>query len=169
MIMVAAGSGIAPFRAFLEERAAHAARGGLVSKALLFYGCKHPGAFLHRDILSEWAAAGIVDIRPVFSRAKSPAARDAALAAGALPDPDIVHVQHRLWAERADVTTAFKNGARVFLCGDAATLAPAVRDVLLRIANDSARARRYHETLEETQAWLDFEERTHGHAADVFT
>lgn len=157
-------SGIAPFRGFLQERAALAARGTPVAKALLFYGCRHPeGDFLHRAELEAWAAAGVVDLRPAFSRCGSPAARAAAVAAGGLDDPDVRYVQHRLWAERRDVAAAHARRAVFFICGDGEHLAPAVRETLVRIHADAQ-----HVTIEEAAAW-EHEERNHGRiVSDVF-
>ena len=44
-----------------------------------------------------------------------------------------VYVQHRLWEERDEVRELIGAGAKVFICGDGARMAPAVREVLGRI------------------------------------
>ena len=58
MIMVCAGTGLAPFRGFLQDRALRAAAatdGVQPAPALLFFGCDHPDVdFLYRDELAEW-------------------------------------------------------------------------------------------------------------------
>ena len=70
MMMVCAGSGLAPMRGFLQECAEQKRAGREVAKSLLFFGCRVPGEdFLYADSdLKEWAALGVVDVRPAFSR-----------------------------------------------------------------------------------------------------
>ena len=74
MMMVCAGSGLAPFRAFIEERAAQKASGRDVGKMILFFGCRAPDVdYLYSDSdLKTWAESGVVDIRPAFSRSNHP-------------------------------------------------------------------------------------------------
>lgn len=70
MVMFAAGSGLAPMRGFLQERAVQKQAGRDVAKSLLFFGCRSPREdFLYGDTdLKEWQELGIVDVRPAFSR-----------------------------------------------------------------------------------------------------
>lgn len=70
LVMICAGSGIAPFRGFIQERAAQHAAGRQTGKALLFFGCRAPGEdFLYGETeLKKWSEQGVVDIRPAFSR-----------------------------------------------------------------------------------------------------
>lgn len=58
IICLAAGSGLAPFRGFLQERAAMIGRGGKVAPALLFFGCRSPSEDdLYAKELARWEAA----------------------------------------------------------------------------------------------------------------
>lgn len=70
IVMFAAGSGIAPMRSFMQERAIQAASGQNVGEMVLFYGCRAPGHdFLYsNDDLKEWQEQGILQIKPAFSR-----------------------------------------------------------------------------------------------------
>lgn len=70
LLMVCAGSGLAPLRGFLQERAMQKQAGREVAKSLLFFGCRAPGEdFLYGETdLKEWSELGIVDVRPAFSR-----------------------------------------------------------------------------------------------------
>ena len=59
IIMVAAGTGLAPFRAFIAERARHAQNSGLdsVGPMLLFFGCRNPEEdFIYQSEIEEWQA-----------------------------------------------------------------------------------------------------------------
>lgn len=105
LIMVCAGTGIAPFRGFVQERALQIEAGRKLAPALLFVGCQKPGQDdLHADELSAWASTGAVDVRYAYSR-------DSESSNGAK------YVQDRFWADREDVLHLFQSGAKVFMCG----------------------------------------------------
>jgi cytochrome P450/NADPH-cytochrome P450 reductase len=71
VVMFAAGSGMAPMRGFIQERAIQAASGRKVGKTILFFGCRSPDEdFLYsKDDLKEWEKLDFVEVRPAFSRA----------------------------------------------------------------------------------------------------
>ncbi len=119
MIMICAGTGLAPFRGFLQERAAQAQAGRTVGKSLLFFGCDHPDVdLLYREEIEAWQAAGVVELRPAFTNAVV---------------DGVKFVQDRVWKDRADIAALFRAGAIVYVCGDGQRMAPAVRDALARI------------------------------------
>ena len=70
VVMIAAGSGIAPMRGFIQERALQKKAGRDVGKVTLFFGCRHPDDdFLYsKTDLEEWSELGILQVRPAFSR-----------------------------------------------------------------------------------------------------
>ena len=70
IVMFASGTGLAPMRGFIQERAAQKESGRAVGRALLFYGCRAPGLdFLYGEAeLKAWQDAGVVEVRPAFSR-----------------------------------------------------------------------------------------------------
>ena len=70
MVMICAGSGLAPMRGFLQERAEQKKAGREVARSLLFFGCRRPGEdYLYgEEELRAWSELGVVDVRPAFSR-----------------------------------------------------------------------------------------------------
>ena len=114
MILIGPGTGFAPLRGFLQDRAA---TGG--AKSLLFFGCRHPDHdWFCRDEMEAARNAGEVELHLAFS---------------AVPTHPWRFVQDALWAEQERVWAALEAGAQVFLCGDGRFMAPAVCDTLIRI------------------------------------
>lgn len=152
VIMICAGTGVAPFRGFLQERALRAAQGegDRLGPALLFFGCDHPDVdLLYREELTEWERQGVVSVRAAFSGA---------------PDGDIRYVQDRLWHDRVDAIALVRQGATVYVCGDGQRMAPAVRATCARIYQEASGC-----AAEEAERWMAEMERTHSrYVADVF-
>lgn len=114
LIMVGAGTGLAPFRGAIADRLELLRLGGRLAPALCYFGCDHPDVdYLHRAELAEADRRGAVSMRPVFSRA---------------PENDLLFVQHRIAAEAAEVWELLESGGRVYVCGDGARMAPGVRE-----------------------------------------
>ncbi|MCA6092108.1 cytochrome P450 [Streptomyces sp. SCA3-4] len=136
VVMIAAGTGLAPFRGAVADRAALAAAGAPAAPALLYFGCDAPDAdFLHADELRAAQEAGAVSLRPAFSARPE---------AGGGP-----FVQHRLAAEGDEVWSLLESGARVYVCGDGARMAPGVRAALRDLY-----ARRTGADARAADAWL---------------
>ncbi len=116
MILIGPGTGFAPLRGFLQERAAQAG----AAKSLLFFGCRHPDHdWFCRDEMERWQADGAADLYLAYS---------------AVPSHPWKFVQDALWAEQEKIWAAIEAGASIYLCGDGKHMAPAVRDTLIRIA-----------------------------------
>jgi cytochrome P450 / NADPH-cytochrome P450 reductase len=151
VVMVAAGSGIAPFRGFVQDRALRAAAEGTApAPALLFFGCDRPDSdLLYRDEIAGWERAGAVSLRPAFSDR---------------PQDGVRFVQDRLWADRADVVDLVRRGAVFYVCGDGRRMAPAVYQTCQRIYQEATGA-----TAEDAEAWIADMQRNRGrYVADVF-
>jgi len=119
MIMVGAGTGLAPFRGFLQERAALKAQGVPVERSLLFFGCRDRDAdYLYADELRSFEENGIVRVECAFSRTADTPSR---------------YVQDALLDSADEVWDLLQRDAAVFVCGNAATMAPAVRSALMTI------------------------------------
>jgi len=148
IIMVGAGSGIAPFRGFIQERAAQMISGRQLGDALLFFGCQHPDVdFVYKDELSIWEKAGIVKVRPAFSKYPEAAAK---------------YVQDRLYLDRQEVMELLNKDAKIFVCGNG-QLAPAVRTVFMKIYQEALKT-----TPEEVEKWMNSLERVR-YVTDVFS
>src|SRR5581483_8684820 len=96
IIMVGPGTGLAPFRGFLQERAARKAKGAALGPAMLFFGCRHPDQdFLYADELKAFATDGIAELYTAFSRAGG----------------EKTYVQHLIAAEKEKVWRLLEQGA----------------------------------------------------------
>ncbi|MFH9706196.1 cytochrome P450 [Streptomyces luteogriseus] len=114
VVMVAAGTGLAPFRGVIADRTAALAAGAELAPALCYFGCDDPDAdFLHAEELRAAETAGAVSLRPAFSEA---------------PEGEVRFVQHRIAAEGDEVWALLDAGARVYVCGDGSRMAPGVRE-----------------------------------------
>jgi sulfite reductase (NADPH) flavoprotein alpha-component len=116
MIMVGPGTGIAPFRAFLQERLAQQAGGG----AWLFFGHQREASdFFYREELEGLMAAG------ALTRLSTAWSRDAA---------QKVYVQDRMREAGAELWDWLSQGAHFYVCGDAKRMAQDVEHALVDIA-----------------------------------
>ncbi|HKN51231.1 MAG TPA: cytochrome P450 [Amycolatopsis sp.] len=116
VVMVGAGTGLAPFRGFIGDRVHRAEAGESLAAALCFFGVRHPEVdYLHRGELEAAQDAGVVSMRPAFSQASS---------------GGVKYVQDRITADADDVWAALEAGGRVYVCGDGKGMAPAVREAI---------------------------------------
>ena len=115
MIMVGPGTGIAPFRAFLEERAALGANG----KNWLFFGDQKRAAdFLYAEQLAAWQKSGLLTrLDLAFSRDQA----------------EKVYVQDRMLENAAELWAWLEAGAYFYVCGDASRMAKDVDAALHKI------------------------------------
>ena len=118
IIMVGPGTGVAPFRAFVQERRATAAKG----RSWLFFGDRQ---FTHDFLYQlDWQDAlkdgALTRMDVTFSR----------------DTPEKIYVQHRLWEQRRDLVEWLDGGAHFYVCGDAKAMAKDVRATLVRAYAD---------------------------------
>lgn len=120
-IMIGPGTGVAPFRGFLRERAARlekevSAVDAPVGKTILFFGCRYAEKdFLYREDLQQLEAAGtLTSLDVAISRA----------------GPEKVYVQHRLETRSKEVAEVIQGGGRVYVCGDGGGMAQSVHKTL---------------------------------------
>ncbi|MFZ0374725.1 MAG: flavodoxin domain-containing protein, partial [Xanthobacteraceae bacterium] len=118
IIMVGPGTGVAPFRAFVQERRAAGAPG----KNWLFFGDRR---FTHDFLYQlEWQEAlhdgSLARMDVAFSRDR----------------PEKTYVQHKMWDRRHELIDWLDNGAHFYVCGDAKAMAKDVRTTLTRAYAD---------------------------------
>ncbi|HEX3163999.1 MAG TPA: flavodoxin domain-containing protein [Pseudolabrys sp.] len=114
IIMVGPGTGVAPFRAFVQERRATEATG----KSWLFFGDR---TFTHDFLYQlDWQDAlnggALTRMDVAFSR----------------DTPEKIYVQHKIWDRRAELVEWLDKGAYFYVCGDAKAMAKDVRAALVR-------------------------------------
>lgn len=131
IIMVGPGTGIAPFRAFMQEREAKGHQG----KNWLFFGDRNfETDFLYQREWLQWRKQGLLNrIDVAFSR-----------------DTDRkIYVQHRIREAAPEVWAWLQDGAYFYVCGDANAMAPDVNEALLDVVMEQGK-----KTREQAQAYV---------------
>ncbi len=131
VIMIGPGTGIAPFRAFLEERKATAAKG----KAWLFFGeVSAKTCFFYKDEFEAYLADGtLAKLTTAWSRDQA----------------EKIYVQHKMLENSAEIYTWLEQGAIVYVCGDASRMAVDVDKALHSIIEKEG-----SKTTEEASAYM---------------
>lgn len=116
-------AGIAPFRSFVQERAALLATGRALPAVLLFYGCRSRADDLYFDSFQRWQQLGAVAIYRAYSR---------------MPDQSegCKYVQDRVFKDRAAVTKLLMTGARIAVCVPEHAVA-GVRETLIDVSRET--------------------------------
>jgi sulfite reductase (NADPH) flavoprotein alpha-component len=145
MIMVGPGTGIAPFRAFLEERAATGAKG----KNWLFFGDQKSSTdFLYRDELTALQKSGVLTrLDTAFSRDQS----------------EKIYVQQRMLEAAAELYAWLEAGAHFYVCGDASRMAKDVDAALHQVIETAGK-----KTKDEAAAYVQTLKSTKRYARDVY-
>lgn len=144
IIMIGPGTGIAPFRGFLQERQAAGASG----RSWLFFGDRRRATdFLYGDELGAFVESG------TLTRLDLAFSRD-----GAAGDPKL-YVQQRMWENSAEIFDWLQDGAYVYVCGDAERMAKdvdaALRGIVARNGGmDDAAAHAYVNDLIKNHRYL---------------
>ncbi|MGH8417196.1 MAG: molybdopterin-dependent oxidoreductase [Pseudomonas sp.] len=118
MIMIGPGTGVAPFRAFLQERRMRGDRG----RNWLFFGEQHAASdFYYRDELQGMHKDGLLTrLSLAFSRDQA----------------EKVYVQHRIRQQGAEVWSWLQEGAQLYICGDATYMAKDVDQALRQVISE---------------------------------
>jgi sulfite reductase (NADPH) flavoprotein alpha-component len=145
VIMIGPGTGIAPLRAFVEHRAALGAKG----RNWLFFGDRHYSHdFLYQLEWQQYLKNGVLTRLDVaFSR----------------DQPEKVYVQHRIAERSREIYAWLREGAYIYVCGDASRMAADVNDALISV---------YHEegglSQEAAKAEVDALRKSRRYQRDVY-
>jgi sulfite reductase (NADPH) flavoprotein alpha-component len=142
VIMIGPGTGVAPFRGFLQEREATGARG---RNWLVFGHRNYLHDFLYQLEWQDWIKDGVLTRLDVaFSR----------------DQPEKRYVQNALWDARSELLAWVRDGASIYVCGDAAAMAKDVHEMLIRILS--------HPVGQDGKAALDQLRRDGRYLRDVY-
>jgi sulfite reductase (NADPH) flavoprotein alpha-component len=144
MIMIGPGTGLAPFRAFLEEREALGATG----RNWLFFGDQaRSWGFYYEKELTAWERRGFLRLDLAFSR----------------DQPQKIYVQHRMHESAKDFYAWLEEGAEVFICGDKGKMAADVQRELAQIIETEG-----GRTPEQAAEYIAGMKKTHRLKLDVY-
>nr|WP_251551444.1 sulfite reductase subunit alpha [Neobacillus muris] len=145
IIMVGPGTGIAPFRSFIEERAVTNATG----RTWLFFGDQHSATdFLYRDELENYQKEG------VLTRLDTAFSRDTA---------EKVYVQHKMLENSKELFAWLENGSYFYVCGDKLHMAKDVHNTLIDVIEKEGSM-----TREEAEAYLNTMKEQGRYQRDVY-
>lgn len=146
IVCFAAGTGIAPFRGFLQERYLQYQAGQSIGQTVLFYGCRNETDFLHRDEILEWSKCPQITIYRTFSRVGSGQ-----------------YIHDLVYEKRAEVLALHDAGASFYTCGSASKLAHSLRQTWTKMQSSA-------ETAEERERYAAFIDSmgTNRYSVDIF-
>nr|XP_023016130.1 NADPH--cytochrome P450 reductase [Leptinotarsa decemlineata] len=122
MIMIGPGTGVAPFRGFIQDRQLAKNEGMEVGETVLYFGCrKRSEDFIYENELEEYERNGLLTLHLAFSR----------------DQPQKVYVTHLLEKEADEVWRIIGEcNGHIYICGDAKSMATDVRAILTRIIQE---------------------------------
>lgn len=145
VIMIGPGTGIAPFRAFVEERAARGAKG----KNWLFFGDQRFSYdYLYQLEWLDYLESGVLtDLSLAFSRDQK----------------EKIYVQHRILERGEELYRWMEEGAHLYVCGDASRMAKDVQQALMDVVAVHGK-----KTPEEAKAYLEAMRKAKRYQRDVY-
>ncbi|RAL21949.1 bifunctional cytochrome P450/NADPH--P450 reductase [Thermoflavimicrobium daqui] len=149
IIMVGAGTGVAPFRGFLQARAALKQDGKKLGEAHLYFGCRNEKDFIYREELEHYEREGIVTVFTAFSR---------------IEGKPKTYVQHLIEQNAQKVIDMLDHGGRLYVCGDGSKMAPDV-ETMLQKSYQSV----HGVGQQEAKKWLENLQLNGSYTKDVWT
>src|SRR5919202_513285 len=150
MVMVAAGTGLAPFRGFLQEHAAIKAQGKRVGPSSLYFGCRNPHQdYIYQEELEEFAREGLTELQCAFSR---------------LEGQPKTYVQDSIKAQQNNVWNLLEERAVIYVCGDAGRMAPDVEKGFVALYQEKTGVSEH-----DAQKWIEELKSSYRYLVDVWS
>ncbi|PFI47421.1 NADPH--cytochrome reductase [Bacillus cereus] len=149
IIMVGPGTGVAPFRGFLQARKAMKVNGESLGEAHLYFGCRSlEEDYLYQEELEQAQSEGIVTLHTSFSRMK---------------EQPKSYVQHLMKQDAEKLIDLLNQGAHLYICGDGRKMAPDVENTLIKCY-----ANTHNVSEQQASAWLQQLEENLYYSKDVW-
>lgn len=150
IIMVGPGTGVAPFRGFLQARRVLKGQGQQVGEAHLYFGCRNPEHdYLYKNELETAEQEGLVQLHTAFSR---------------VDGEEKCYVQHLMRDDAHKLIPLLEQGGHLYVCGDGSKMAPDVEATLKKAYADVS-----GNSTEQADAWLERLQQEGRYAKDVWT
>lgn len=135
IIMVGPGTGVAPFRGFLQARQTLKNEGEKLGDAHLYFGCRNQEDQLYHDEMEQFQREGVVRLHTAFSRKDGEAK---------------TYVQHLMMQNASEIIGLLDQGGMLYICGDGSKMAPEVEHTL-----QEAYQHTHQVSVEEAGKWLE--------------
>jgi len=150
VIMIGPGTGLAPFRGFIQERAFQKEQGKPVGETHLYFGCRHKDKdFIYREELEKYVDEGVLNLHTAFSR----------------DQVEKVYVTHKLREDMDHLWEMIgKKGGHVYVCGDAKMMAKDVHNIIVEVVQKGGEM-----SLEDAEKYVKKMEQQKRYSADVWS
>jgi NADPH-ferrihemoprotein reductase len=150
IIMIGPGTGLAPFRGFLQDRYHQRKSGKEVGQSVLYYGCRRSDQdYLYKNELESWLADGTLnELHVAFSRQQT----------------EKVYVQHLLRQNKESTWKLLQQGGHIYVCGDAKNMSRDVQDTFADICMEVGKM-----SADEAKAYMKKMESQKRYQADVWS
>merc|ERR1719474_53406 len=150
VIMIGPGTGLAPFRGFIQERAWQKEQGKPVGETHLYFGCRNKDKdFIYREELEKFVDDGVLTLHTAFSRDQEKK----------------IYVSDRMREHMEKLWFLIgQKGAHVYVCGDAKMMAKDVRNIVLEVVKNGGEM-----TVEDAEKYVKKMEQQKRYSADVWS